>query len=121
MATASDAVLVCNLFVMIRFSRTRAALAVGVAVLAVAGVAVAIDRVDDPATVGQPADRVDPRLGDVVVDLRRAGRSIVRGRGDVPDRRARPAPTASTARTGSSGMARIARTAQRCTPLRTAT
>ena len=93
---------------MIRISRAQAALAVGVAVLTAAGLAIAIETVDTPATVGQSADRVVADPGDVaaIFDVQEVDQAVVDATFRIA---ARSGAAAATARTGSMGMVRIAR------------
>ncbi len=93
---------------MFRISCAQTALAVGVAVLTAAGVAVAIERVDAPADVAQPAARVVAAPGDVVAifDVQEVDREVVDATFRIA---ARAGGAAATARTGSMGMVRLAR------------
>lgn len=93
---------------MFRARRHQVALAVGVAGLSVAGLAVAVDTIDAPASVATSADRVDPGLGDVVAifDVQEVDRAVVEATFRIAEA---TGSAAAAARTGSSGMVRIAR------------
>lgn len=93
---------------MFRPRRHQVALAVAIAGLSVAGLAVAIDAVDAPATVGTRAQRVDPGLGDVVAifDVQEVDRAVVEATFRIAEQ---AGAAAASARTGSAGMVRIAR------------
>lgn len=93
---------------MFRPRRPQVALAVAVAGLSVAGLAVAIDAVDAPATVSTRAQRVDPGLGDVVAifDVQEVDRAVVEATFRIAEQ---AGAAAASARTGSAGMVRIAR------------
>jgi hypothetical protein len=89
-------------------SRSRVALALIVAVSAAAGIATAIDRVDGPAAVSVPADRVTEPLGDVVVlfDVGEVDREVVEAAFTIAER---AGGAAATGRSGSAGMLRVSR------------
>lgn len=89
-------------------SRRRVGLALIVAVSAAAGIVSAIDRVDGPAAVGVPADRVTEPLGDVVVlfDVGEVDREVVEAAFTIAER---AGGAAATGRSGSAGMLRVSR------------